>query len=210
MRDKALCPAPSGTSFLMGRAHVPSHRIPRIPTVQAKPLRGALRTAWTAWPLAGRSGTVRGARRGRVVRSGVAPMEQAMIGPGDEKGAVVIRTIFGEIAADERNFDRPLEELLADPEADRRAGARPDSHADEEGADDPRGNRLALGVQRFIAPGQPARAAWARFRPAPPASRVRSLIARPARKPASPRPPRPGRPAPAPPPPPGRLAPPAR
>ncbi len=52
-----------------------------------------------------------------MVRSGVAPMEQAMIGPGDEKGAVVIRTIFGEIAADERNFDRPLEELLADPEA---------------------------------------------------------------------------------------------
>ena len=37
--------------------------------------------------------------------------------PGeDEKGAIVIRTIFGEIAADERNLDCPLEELLNDPE----------------------------------------------------------------------------------------------
>lgn len=52
-----------------------------------------------------------------MVRSGVAPMEQAMIGPSDEKGTVVIRTIFGVIAADERNLDRSLEELLADPEA---------------------------------------------------------------------------------------------
>lgn len=40
-----------------------------------------------------------------------------MIFPGaDEKGAVVIRTKFGEIAADARNFSRPVEELLADPE----------------------------------------------------------------------------------------------
>ncbi len=37
--------------------------------------------------------------------------------PGeDEKGAIVIRTIFGEIAADERNLDCPFEELLNDPE----------------------------------------------------------------------------------------------
>jgi hypothetical protein len=40
-----------------------------------------------------------------------------MIYPGEgEKGAVVIRTKFGEIAADERNFCKPLEVLLADPE----------------------------------------------------------------------------------------------
>jgi hypothetical protein len=34
--------------------------------------------------------------------------------PTDKKGEVVIRTIFGEVAADERNFSKPVEELMED------------------------------------------------------------------------------------------------
>ncbi|MGH8575457.1 MAG: hypothetical protein ACREXX_10860 [Gammaproteobacteria bacterium] len=36
--------------------------------------------------------------------------------PKDVKGAVVIRTHFGEIAAGPENFRRPIEELMKDPE----------------------------------------------------------------------------------------------
>ena len=35
---------------------------------------------------------------------------------GEDRGEIVIRTRFGEVAADARNFSKPLEELLNDPE----------------------------------------------------------------------------------------------
>lgn len=35
---------------------------------------------------------------------------------GEGRGEIVIRTRFGEVAADERNFSKPLDELLNDPE----------------------------------------------------------------------------------------------
>lgn len=37
-----------------------------------------------------------------------------MIRPGNKKDEVVIRTIFGEVAADSRNFSKPIEELMQD------------------------------------------------------------------------------------------------
>jgi hypothetical protein len=36
--------------------------------------------------------------------------------PTGKKGEVVIRTIFGEIAADSRNFSKPIEKLILDEE----------------------------------------------------------------------------------------------
>ena len=41
---------------------------------------------------------------------------RAMEGPRGDKGEVVIRTIFGEIAADERDFNKPIEEIADNPE----------------------------------------------------------------------------------------------
>ncbi len=34
-----------------------------------------------------------------------------MFHPGNEKGAVVIKTKFGDVAADSRNFSKPVEDL---------------------------------------------------------------------------------------------------
>lgn len=36
--------------------------------------------------------------------------------PGSKKGQIVIRTIFGDVAADHRNFSKPIDELMKDEE----------------------------------------------------------------------------------------------
>ena len=46
---------------------------------------------------------------------GCKPLNEMMEKPEKRQGAVVLRTIWGDIAA-ERNFSRPLEELLNDKE----------------------------------------------------------------------------------------------
>ena len=39
-----------------------------------------------------------------------------LIRPSDKKGEIVIRTKFGDVAADSRNFSKPIEELMKDEE----------------------------------------------------------------------------------------------
>jgi len=39
-----------------------------------------------------------------------------MITPSNQKGEVVIRTKFGEVVADSRNFSKPIEELMLSEE----------------------------------------------------------------------------------------------
>ncbi len=36
------------------------------------------------------------------------------IRPGSKKGEIVIRTKFGDVAANRQNFDKPVEELMQD------------------------------------------------------------------------------------------------
>lgn len=45
-----------------------------------------------------------------------------MFHPGNEKGAVVIKTKFGDVAADSRNFSKPIEELMKDEDWKKEVG----------------------------------------------------------------------------------------
>ena len=39
-----------------------------------------------------------------------------MFHPGNKKGEIVIKTKFGDVAADSRNFSKPIEKLMKDEE----------------------------------------------------------------------------------------------